>query len=244
MTRALIKGAHVFIQGEPADFFYKIISGRVCTYRLLNTGRRLINAFCGPGDIVGLDPCEKHRLSALTMSEATVIAFQRRRLDMRPASEATLSQEEIISSLMRSLERAENHALLLRYSSSKERVSAFLLEVAERTFKRDNFKLRHTDIADYLGLSRETVSRALARLAPKRDAFREVWPCTSDPGRRRGLVDMPDKGAIELQKSALPDSDETGGRQRGRNIPTAPQPPSRDKPPAEASPMSAGLLSS
>jgi CRP/FNR family nitrogen fixation transcriptional regulator len=172
MPRALTKGAHVFLQGEPADFFYKIISGTVCTYRLLNNGRRLINAFCASGDIVGLDACEKHRFSAVTISEATVIAFQRRRLDRRPASEAALSQEEIISSLMHSLERAEDHALLLRYSSPRERVSAFLLEVAARTFKRDNLKLRHTDIADYLGLSRETVSRVLAQLAP-----REARPC-------------------------------------------------------------------
>ena len=171
MQRIFTKGAHVFLQGEHADFFYKIISGTVCTYALSTNGRRLINSFCVRGDIVGLEACEKHRLSAVTMSEATVIASQRRRLDMHPASEAALSQEEIISSLMRSLERAENHALLLRYSSPRERVSAFLLEVAERALKPDNFKLRHTDIADYLGLSRETVSRALAQLALQRDAI-------------------------------------------------------------------------
>ena len=197
MPRNFSKVAHVFLQGEHAAFFYKIISGTVCTYALSTNGRRLINSFCARGDIVGLEACEKHRLSAVSMSETTVIAFRRCSLEMQPASEAALSQEEIISSLMRSLERAENHALLLRYSSPRERVSAFLLEVAERAFKRDNFRLRHTDIADYLGLSRETVSRVLARLAPKRNASQEIWPRKSDPGQRRAPVDQHGQGSAQ-----------------------------------------------
>jgi CRP-like cAMP-binding protein len=69
---------------------------------------------------------------------------------------------------MRSLERAQTLTMLLRHNSAKERVSAFLLDMADRTSRRDNFKFRHMDIADYLGLSRETVSRVLAQLATKR----------------------------------------------------------------------------
>ena len=165
MQRIFTKGSHVFRQGERAEFFYKIISGTLCTYRFANNGRRQINAFCVAGDIVGLDTCDEHRLSAVVMSDATVIVFQRRHLDMNPVSEATLSEKEIISSLMRSLERAENHAFLLSGDSPRERVSAFLVDFSERALKSNAFKLRQTDIADYVGLSRETVSRVLGRLA-------------------------------------------------------------------------------
>jgi len=170
-ARVLSKGAHVFIEGKPIDFFYKIISGAICSYRLLNNGRRQIDAFYVAGDIFGLETCDQHRLSAVTMTEVKLIAMERRRPDMLLASDVTLSQE-IISSLMRSLEHAQNRTALLRHNTAKEIVSAFLLDMAERTSKCDNIKLklRHTDIADYLGLSRETVSRVLAQLAPKRRA--------------------------------------------------------------------------
>ena len=171
--RVLAKGVHVFVEGTPADFFYKVISGAICTYRLLNNGRRLIDAFYFSGDIFGLEADDERRLSAATVSDAMVIAMERRRLDVLLASEAALSQE-IISSLMRSLERAQKHTVLLRHNSPKERVSAFLLDLAERASKRNNFKLRHTDIADYLGLSRETVSRVLAQLAEAKCLSREL----------------------------------------------------------------------
>jgi CRP/FNR family nitrogen fixation transcriptional regulator len=201
-ARVFAKRAHVFIQGEPADYFYKVISGVICTYRLLNSGRRLIDDFYVAGDIFGLETCDEHRLSAATMSEASMIAIERRRLEMLLASEAALSQE-INSSLRRSLERAQDHAVLLRHNTPKERVSAFLLDMAERTSKRDNFKLRHTDIADYLGLSRETVSRVLAQLAPKRNAIREAWPCKSDAGRRRSLVDRQGQGSVRAAETRV-----------------------------------------
>jgi CRP/FNR family nitrogen fixation transcriptional regulator len=180
-ARVFAKRAHVFIQGEPADCFYKVISGAIFTYRLLNNGRRLINAFYVASDIFGLDACNEHRLSAVTISEATVIAIQRRRLDVILASDAELSQE-INSSLIRSLERAQNHTVLLQHNTARERVSAFLFDMAERAPKYDNLELRHADIADYLGLSRETVSRVLAQLAPKRNAIREAGPARVTPG--------------------------------------------------------------
>ena len=97
--------------------------------------------------------------------------FPRCRLDKLLASDMALSQE-IISSLMGSLERAQNHAVLLRHDTAKERMSAFLVDMAERAAKGGNLalRLRQSDIADYLGLSRETVSRILTQLARKHRA--------------------------------------------------------------------------
>jgi len=167
-AHTIANGAHIFIEGKLPDFFYKVISGVICTYRLLNDGRRRIDAFHMVGDVFGLEACAEHRFSAKAMGEVKVIAFPRCRLDKLLASDMALSQE-IISSLMGSLERAQNHAVLLRHDTAKERMSAFLVDMAERAAKGGNLalRLRQSDIADYLGLSRETVSRILTQLARK-----------------------------------------------------------------------------
>jgi hypothetical protein len=83
--------------------------------------------------------------------------------------------------------------------TASEKIEAFLGTMAERVSRSGTSKLRlrHSDIADYLGLSRETVSRVLAQLAPKRNAL--AWPCKSDPGRRRALVYRHAQGTVPAE---------------------------------------------
>jgi len=165
-TRALGKGEELFAEGDSSDFFYKVVSGTIRTYKLLNDGRRQIDEFHLKGDIFGLEPGEQHRFSAEAVDEASVIVFRRRRFAAIAQDDPVLG-DQIMTSLMRNLERAHDHMMLLGRKSAQERIATFLLDMSKRIAKGDSFDLpmQRSDIADHLGLTIETVSRTLTQFA-------------------------------------------------------------------------------
>ena len=164
----LAKGEELFAEGETAEYFYKIISGTVRTYKLLSDGRRQIDAFHLAGDIFGIEAGAEHRFSAEAVGNATVVAYRRSGLDRLTREHPGFGQQ-VMSSMMRSLERAQDHMLLLGRKTAQEKIATFLLDLAERLHEHDHFELPmlRSDIADHLGLTIETVSRMLAELARK-----------------------------------------------------------------------------
>ncbi|MDP1966069.1 MAG: helix-turn-helix domain-containing protein [Reyranella sp.] len=165
-ARALSKGEELFAEGDVADFFYKVASGTVRTYKLLSDGRRQIDAFHLAGDIFGLETGDEHRFSADAVDAATVVAYRRRRFETLAHDDPALG-DQVMSSMMRSLERAHDHMMLLGRKTAQEKVATFLLDMARRVSKEDCFELpmQRTDIADHLGLTIETVSRTLTQFA-------------------------------------------------------------------------------
>jgi CRP/FNR family nitrogen fixation transcriptional regulator len=170
VARVLSKGEEVFAEGDIADFFYKVVSGTVRTYKLLSDGRRQIDEFHLAGDIFGLETGEEHRFSADAVDTAKIVAFRRRRFETLAHDDPALG-DQVMSSMMRSLERAHDHMMLLGRKTAQEKVATFLLDMAQRVSKEDRFELpmQRTDIADHLGLTIETVSRTLTQFA--RDGF-------------------------------------------------------------------------
>src|SRR5271166_808101 len=73
------RNGEIYGEGEAADYVYKVISGAVRTYKVLNDGRRQINAFYLPGDVFGLELGGDHTWSAEAVA-ACVIAMVKRRL--------------------------------------------------------------------------------------------------------------------------------------------------------------------
>lgn len=159
------RGLEVFGEGEEAEYVYQIISGAVRSYKLLSDGRRQINAFHLPGDMFGLENGATHRFTAEAIVETNVRITRRRSL-----LEATTNREtgatNLVGLVTRNLQHAENHMLLLGRKTALEKVAAFLLEMDERLAHPDLMILpmNRRDIADYLGLTLETVSRALSTL--------------------------------------------------------------------------------
>lgn len=159
------RNAEIYGEGEAADYVYRVISGGVRTYKVLNDGRRQINAFYLPGDFFGLELGEEHTWSSEAIVASNIIMVKR---------SVVLSVSERNGDLARQLwfmtagelNGARNHALLL-IKSAQERVAAFLLEMSERLADADAVALpmSRQDIADYLGLTIETVSRMLSQLA-------------------------------------------------------------------------------
>jgi CRP/FNR family transcriptional regulator, nitrogen fixation regulation protein len=156
--------AEIFGEGEPAEYVYKVIKGAVRTYKILNDGRRQIGGFYLPGDIFGLEMGKEHQFSAEAINAATVLVVRRSAV-VSLAERDCDAAREMWSFTAGELRRVQEHMLLL-VKSARQRVASFLLEMSNRLAATDAIELpmSRQDIADYLGLTIETVSRTMTQL--------------------------------------------------------------------------------
>jgi CRP/FNR family transcriptional regulator, nitrogen fixation regulation protein len=159
------RGAEIFGEAEPAEYVYQVVDGAVRSYKLLSDGRRQIGAFHLCGDIFGLENGSVHRFTAEAIVDTTVRLVKRVSLAHVAESDVTIAHD-LLNMTAINLKHAEDHMLLLGRKTSLERVAAFLLEMDHRLTAAGVMALPmcRRDIADYLGLTLETVSRALSTL--------------------------------------------------------------------------------
>jgi CRP/FNR family nitrogen fixation transcriptional regulator len=157
----------IFGEGEPADCFYKVISGAVRTCKILVDGRRQIGSFSLPGDFFGLETDGTHTFSSEAVVDSKILVIRRSVVMMKAEQDNDVARR-VWAITGDELKHVQAHVLLL-IKTAKERVAAFLLEMAERTSGDHEVELPmcRRDIADYLGLTIETVSRMLADLEQK-----------------------------------------------------------------------------
>ena len=158
------RNSEIYGENEPTDYLYKVVSGVVRTYRVLSDGRRQISAFHLPGDLFGLDAGETHFSSAEAVADSVVLVIKRSSVIALAARDPDVAQQ-LWTLTARELGRTQDHLMLL-VRNAQERIAAFLLEMAERVPGRNTVELpmSRQDIADYLGLTIETVSRTLTQL--------------------------------------------------------------------------------
>jgi CRP/FNR family transcriptional regulator, nitrogen fixation regulation protein len=163
-TMSYRQKTEIFGEKEPADYAYRVISGSVRTYKILNDGRRQIGGFHLPGDIFGLEFGDEHTFSAEAITDTNVVVVKRNAL-MALAGRDPAIARELFAFTCRELQRVQDRVLLL-VKSAQERVAGFLLEMAERACAGNVVELpmSRQDIADYLGQTIETVSRTLSSL--------------------------------------------------------------------------------
>lgn len=159
------KGNEIYGEKEPAEYVYQVKSGAVRSYKLLSDGRRQIGAFHLAGDIFGLENGTNHRFTAEAVVDTTVRLIKRQSLETVAETDAMVAKN-LLSMTTINLQHAEDHMLLLGRKTSLERVAAFLLEMDKRLTAAGVMALpmSRRDIADYLGLTLETVSRAISHL--------------------------------------------------------------------------------
>ena len=158
------KGTEIFGEQEPAEHVYQVKRGAVRSYKLLSDGRRQIGAFHLMGDLFGLGNGERHRFTAEAVVHTTVRMIKRESLRTMAGTDAVVARN-LLSLITSNLEHAENHMLLLGRKTAVERVAAFIAEMDRRTGGDTMCLLMsRRDIADYLGLTFETVSRAVSKL--------------------------------------------------------------------------------
>ncbi len=155
----------IFAEEEDADFVYQVISGAVREVRLLSDGRRHIGAFHLPGDVFGIECGSHHLCSAEAVVDCQVALVRRsaleRAVEADPAAGRSLWQITA-----RSLERLQDQLLLLGRKNAVERLASFLVRLCRAAGGTDSVDLpmSRCDIADYLGLTIETVSRTFTQL--------------------------------------------------------------------------------
>jgi CRP/FNR family nitrogen fixation transcriptional regulator len=162
-TLHFAKNAALFEEGDASLHVYKVISGAVRTVRVLIDGRRQIADFFLPGDFFGLDWQGIHGFTAEALSDAVVISYPRRPLEA--LSETTTSIHRLLMSMLcKGLAATQEHVVMLGRQTANERLAWFLLRIRERS-GRDmdiDMPMSRMDIADYLGLTVETVSRGIS----------------------------------------------------------------------------------
>jgi CRP/FNR family transcriptional regulator, nitrogen fixation regulation protein len=152
-----VAGERIFEQGERAGKIFMVKSGVVRFYHLLADGRRQISAFYMPGEVFGFAQKDTHEFFAEAVEDTSV--------SVHDAQEALT--EESVEAVLASLFSAQRHLFVLGRQLAGERLASFLIDLDKRQggLLRVELSMTRSDIADYLGLTVETVSRGLSRLA-------------------------------------------------------------------------------
>jgi CRP/FNR family transcriptional regulator len=156
-------------EGEPANSFFNVTAGTAKLFKLLPDGRRQITGFVGAGDFLGLAVSDTYAFGAEAIDRVQYCRFPRTRL-RRVLDDFPLMEKRLLEVASNELVAAQEQMLLLGRKTARERLASFLLMQSRHGMpcghSRQRFKLPMTrsDIADYLGLTIETVSRTLTRL--------------------------------------------------------------------------------
>jgi len=182
------RNSEIYSEDEAAEYLYQVVSGAVRTYKILEDGRRQIGAFYLPGDIFGFEAGGSHISSAGAICETQLLMVNRTALIVRASHERELTRQ-LWDAMALELRRFQEHMMLL-ISSAEDRVVAFLLDMSRRATKNAAIELpmSRQDVADYLGLTIETVSRTFTQL------------------EQNGVIALPTSRRVELRNDRLPRS--------------------------------------
>lgn len=154
----------LFLAGDLADCYFKVLKGAIRTYQLLADGRRHIADFYLAGDLIGLDAAEAYAVAADAVVETTLIRYSRRKVDALAAAQPAIAQS-LIEIMRAGLAAARERMLLLGHMTAMERIALFLIAMSKRAVDgRFSLPMTRTDIGDYLGLTMETISRAFSQM--------------------------------------------------------------------------------
>jgi CRP/FNR family nitrogen fixation transcriptional regulator len=161
------RNAEIYGEDEAAEYFYEVVTGAVRTYKVLADGRRQIGAFQLPGDIFGLEAGIVHGFSAEAVVDSTIRVAKRTSIVALAARDSNVAAD-LWTATAKSLRGAQEHMLLLGRKNAEEKVASFLLAMAGASGGEIiELPMSRQDIADYLGLTIETVSRTLTHLEAK-----------------------------------------------------------------------------
>jgi len=155
----------IFSESDVARHAYRVLKGSVCLSRVMIDGRRQIAQFLSAGDMFALDDNDEHSLTAEALTDVTLVSYPRSQVE-RLSDDMPEVRRELMASLRRELSAAQDHVVMLGRQTAAERVASFMLQLAKRRGARDRveFPMSRQDIADYLGLTIETVCRELSEL--------------------------------------------------------------------------------
>lgn len=162
-------GETLLNEGDKATHFLNIVDGTVKVYKLLPDGRRQITGFLYPGDLLGLAFNDTYTSTVEALTPVKYCLFPRRQFE-RVVDEFRPVEKQLLARASNELVAAQEQMVMLGRKTAQEKIASFLmalLERARRANKRSEsimLAMTRADIADYLGLTTETVSRGFTRL--------------------------------------------------------------------------------
>jgi len=201
-TVRVARDQEIHIEGKPADHSFRVLDGCVRSVELLLDGRRYVNSFRLPGEFFGLHDRYTYMFTAEAVTDVTLRRY--RRVDVaRVAGSDPAVADWLAAMCLHALHAAYERMSLLNRKTSSEKVAAFILEMDRRLTAPGRMMLdmpmSRGDIADYLGLTTETVSRVLTQF--QRERLVEV---------RRNEIELHDHPSLSALASSR--SNERGGR--------------------------------
>lgn len=173
MVRRFDRDTEIFAEGNAADAVYRVVEGTVRLYKLLPDGRRQVIGFLQAGDLMGLAMGGSYLYTAETVTAAAVRRIPRARFDALMDEQPALARK-MMATMAGELVAAQDQMLLLGRKTAVEKLASFLLTLGRRAAartpgcRRIELPMSRTDIADYLGLTTETVSRGFTKLKTSR----------------------------------------------------------------------------
>jgi CRP/FNR family nitrogen fixation transcriptional regulator len=165
VVRHFVENQHIFAQGDDARGYFMVATGTVRTCCLLRGGRRHVAAFHVPGDFFGFEEGAQRSLSAEAVCRSSVVSYR----SVIPKRDSPFDdvRTRLLDLAVRTLSRAQKHAVSLGRRNAEERIAAFLIDWAACSPHAAELSLPMTrqDLGDHLGLTVETVSRTLKRMA-------------------------------------------------------------------------------
>ena len=170
-VRVTIAPGRVFIEeGAPANEFFNVTSGTVKLFKSLPDGRRQITGFVSTGHFLGLAVSDRYAFGAEAIDQVRLCRFSREKLET-VVHEFPMLERRLLSEAANELVAAQDQMLLLGRKTARERVASFLYGQLLENYGNDipdnaklHFPMTRADIADFLGLTVETVSRTLSGL--------------------------------------------------------------------------------
>jgi CRP/FNR family transcriptional regulator len=172
-------------EGDSADDVYQVVRGVACLYKLLPDGRRQVARFCHAGDLIGLTAEGYYPYTADALTGLTVVRIRRADLDNRIETDCAF-RKTVLRAIGQELSLAQNQLLLLGRKSASERVASFLQAMVEQAIREGSnghsivLAMTRVDIADFLGLTHETVCRTFSLF------------------RNQGIIAIPDPHLVEV----------------------------------------------
>lgn len=168
-TEARLKpGAYLYFEGDEVEWLYQVTSGVLRLTRLLADGRRQVIAFGYPGDIVGFPADDLHHTDCEALTDVRLQPFRRSHLESGEGDPALHCA--LLQAALREICAMQDHFMMLGRKSATEKLASFLCVLSERVgeefgpHRQINLPMSRSDIADFLGLTTETVSRTFTQL--------------------------------------------------------------------------------
>lgn len=161
-------GAYLYYEGDNVEWLYQVTSGVLRLTRLLADGRRQVIAFGYPGDIVGFPSADIHHTDCEALTEVRLQPFRRSALESGEGDPEL--HKALLQAALREISSMQDHFMMLGRKSASEKLASFLCVLTERVgkdlgaYRTITLPMSRSDIADFLGLTTETVSRTFTQL--------------------------------------------------------------------------------